>query len=237
MARRIAGQTAIITGAGQGIGREIVRTLLEAGAQVVAVARNEVGLERLQEEMQAGRRLLAVACDIRDPLEVERLFEVAADRYGRIEIVVNNAGVGLFAGIEETPVAAVDEMIDTNLKAVIFMCQVAFAHMKRNGGGQIVNVSAVLGQEALPHSAAFSASKWGVNGLSEALRQEGRRYGIRVAVVAPGETQTDFAGTPAYNKPHGLKPETVADSVRYLLMQESDVQTAHLVLRPDGAGA
>src|SRR6478752_4403945 len=115
MARQLAGQTAIVTGASRGIGRAIVRNLLELGINVVAVARNEYGLERLQEEMRVGKRLLAVACDIRDQLEVERLFEVASDRFGRIEIVVNNAGVGSFAPIEEYDEVMLDEILDTNL--------------------------------------------------------------------------------------------------------------------------
>ncbi|MGZ4123341.1 MAG: SDR family oxidoreductase [Tumebacillaceae bacterium] len=233
MARRIAGQTAIVTGASKGIGREIVRVLLEHGINVVAVARNEFGLERLQDEMRVGKRLLAVACDIRDHLEVQRLFEVATDRFGSIDIVVNNAGVGAFGPVEELEIVELHEIIDTNLKAVLYMSQAAFVHMKRNGGGQIVNLSAVLGLEAIPQAAAFCASKWGVIGLSESLRQEGKPFGIRVSVVSPGLTQTDFGDVPATSKGNGLRPETVAEAVYYLLTQGEDAATSHLVLRHD----
>lgn len=221
----------MVTGASKGIGREIVRVLLEEGVNVVAVARNEFGLEQLQEEMRVGKRLLAVACDIRDHLEVERLFEVATDRFGKIDIVVNNAGVGQFGPVEELEIPDLHEIIDTNLKAVMYTCQAAFVHMKRQGGGQIVNIAAVLGIEAIPQAAAYCASKWGVIGLSESLRQEGRPYGIRVSVVSPGLTQTDFADYPAHAKPDGLRPETVAEGVHYLLTQGQDVSTSHLVLR------
>lgn len=233
MARHIVGQTAIVTGASKGIGREIVRMLLENGCNVVAVARNEVGLEQLQDEMRVGRRLLAVACDVRDQLEVERLFEVASDRFGDPDIVVNNAGVGFFASIEEMTPEDYHEMIDTNLNAVFYMCQAAFRHMKRMGRGQIINVSAVLGLEAEAQAAAYCASKWGVMGMSEALRQEGRPYGIRVSVVSPGLVQTDFGGYPAQSKTHGIRPETVAESVHYLLTQGMDARTSHLILRTD----
>ncbi|MBL0387853.1 SDR family oxidoreductase [Tumebacillus sp. ITR2] len=231
MARQLAGQTAIVTGASRGIGRAIVRNLLELGINVVAVARNEYGLERLQEEMRVGKRLLAVACDIRDQLEVERLFEVASDRFGRIEIVVNNAGVGSFAPIEEYDEVMLDEILDTNLKAVFHMCRAAFVHMKRNGGGQVVNIAALLGMETEPFASAYCASKWGVMGLTEALHQEGRPHGIRVAVVAPGTTQTDFAGIPSQQKSQALRPETVAEGVSYLLQQGDDAKMSQLVLR------
>lgn len=231
MARQIAGQTAIVTGASKGIGRAIVRHLLETGVNVVAVARNEYGLERLQEEMRVGKRLLAVACDIRDQLEVERLFEVATDRFGRLEIVVNNAGVGAFLPIEEIDEVLLDEMLDTNLKAVFHMCRAAFTHMKRHGGGQIINIAAHLDLDTEPHASAYWASKWGVLGLSEALHVEGRPFGIRVAAVSPGSVQTDFAGIPATQKTHGLHPETIAEGVTYLLTQGDDVKMSQLVLR------
>jgi NAD(P)-dependent dehydrogenase (short-subunit alcohol dehydrogenase family) len=231
MARLLAGQTAIVTGASKGIGRAIVRHLLELGVNVVAVARNEYGLERLQEEMRVGKRLLAVACDIRDSLEVERLFEVATDRFGRLEIVVNNAGVGAFAPIEEIDELLLDEILDTNLKAVFHMCRAAFGHMKRHGGGQIVNIAALLGVESEAHASAYCASKWGVMGLSEALHLEGRPHGIRVATIAPGPVQTDFAGASAPYKQAALRPETVAEGVAYLLTQSDDIRMSQLVLR------
>jgi len=235
MVQRITNQTAIVTGASRGIGREIVRLLLENGVNVVAVARNEYGLERLQEEMRVGKRLLAVACDIRDPLEVERLFEVATDHFRRIDVVINNAGVGAFAPIDETDDATVLDLIDTNLTAVFYMCRAAFRHMKRMGGGQIVNVAAVLGMEAAAQASAFCASKWGVMGLTESLRLEGQPLGIRVSGVLPGLTQTDFAGVPAASKTRGLRPSTVADAVCYLLTQGADCRTSSLVLRHDEA--
>ncbi|PWK06646.1 SDR family oxidoreductase [Tumebacillus permanentifrigoris] len=231
MARLLAGQTAIVTGASKGIGRAIVRHLLEHGVNVVAVARNEYGLERLQEEMRVGKRLLAVACDIRDQLEVERLFEVATDRFGRLEIVVNNAGVGAFAPIEEIDAVMLDEILDTNLKAVFYMCRAAFGHMKRHGGGQIVNIAALLGLESEAHASAYCASKWGVMGLSEALHLEGRPFGIRVATVAPGPTQTEFAGSSSSTRHPALRPETVAEGVAYLLTQGDDIRMSQLVLR------
>ncbi|KEO83719.1 SDR family oxidoreductase [Tumebacillus flagellatus] len=231
MARQLAGQTAIVTGASRGIGRAIVRACLEMGINVVAVARNEYGLERLQEEMRVGKRLLAVACDIRDQLEVERLFEVACDRFGSIEIVINNAGVGFFAPIEEYDEAMLDEILDTNLKAVFHMCRAAFVHMKRGGGGQIVNIAALLGHVAEPFASAYCASKWGVLGLTEALRLEGSPHGIRVASVSPGTTQTDFGGIPSSQKGQALRPETVAEAVTYLLTQGDDAKMTQVVLR------
>lgn len=231
MARQLEGLTAIVTGASKGIGREIVRRLLEQGVNVVAVARSEMGLERLQAEMDAGKLLLGVACDIRDALEVERLFEVATDRYGRIAMLINNAGVGYFGPIEDMDAADAEEMFDTNLKAMFYCCKSAFAHMKKRGGGRIVNVAAVLGLEAIPDAAAFCATKSGVIGLSESLRREGQRHEIRVDVLAPGLTQTDFGQQPAIAKPDGLKPETVADAVVYLLGQGDEVKGTTLVLR------
>ena len=233
MARHIAGQTAIVTGASKGIGREIVRLLLENGVNVVAVARNEYGLEQLQEEMRVGKRLLAIACDIRDPLEVERLFEVATDHFDRIDMLINNAGVGAFEAIEEMELSVLHEIIDTNLLAVFYTCQTAFRHMKRRGGGQILNIAGLHGHEGAANAAAYSASKWGVVGLSESLRLEGRPHGIRVSVVSPGLVQTDFAGTPAVAKWRGLKPETVAETVCYMLTLGEDARMSNLVLRHD----
>ncbi|HEU4964676.1 MAG TPA: SDR family oxidoreductase [Bacilli bacterium] len=231
MARQLEGLTAIVTGASKGIGREIVRKLLLQGMNVVAVARGELGLERLQEEMGAGKQLLAVACDIRDALEVERLFEVATDEFGRIEVLINNAGVGTFGSIEDTDLADVDDMVDTNLKAMYYCCKTAFTHMKKRGGGQLVNIAAVLGLEAIAQAAAFCMTKFGVIGLSESLRREGQSHGIRVSVVAPGLTQTDFGDRPATDKPDGLKPESVAEAVWGLLTQNEEVKGATSVLR------
>ena len=234
MARHIGGQSAIVTGASKGIGREIVRILLENGVNVVAVARNEYGLEKLQEEMRVGKRLLAIACDIRDPLEVERLFEVATDHFERIDVLINNAGVGSFQAIEELELPMLHEIIDTNLLAVFYTCQTAFRHMKRRGGGQIVNIAGLHGLEGVPNAAAYCASKWGVVGLSESLRLEGQPHGIRVAVVSPGLVETDFAGYPATAKGRGLKPETVAEAVLCMLTLGEDAKMSSLVLRHDG---
>jgi 3-oxoacyl-[acyl-carrier protein] reductase len=235
MASRIQGQTAIVTGASRGIGREIVKVLLEQQLNVVAVARSEIDLERLQDEWRVGKRLLAVACDIRDHLEVERLFEVALDHFDQVNILVNNAGVGAFLPIDETEPAVMHEILGTNLLAMLYTCQAAFRHMKRIGGGQIVNIGAVLGVEAIPNAAAYCASKWGVMGLSESLRLEGKPFGIRVSVVLPGLTQTDFAGFPAQGKPRGLKPQSVAEAVAFLLNQGEDAKMSTLLLRHDEA--
>jgi short-subunit dehydrogenase len=183
----------IITGASAGIGKATTEALAEAGANVVLVARREERLQAIMKELATlpGKRLV-VAGDIRQERFAYELVERAVDAFGRLDILINNAGLGHRSMMADMPPDDMRTIIETNVLGLLFVSQAALQHMRRQGSGQIVNVSSIAGQRPLPNSALYSASKTAVNFLSRSLRMEWRRYNIKVTTVYPGLTRTEF---------------------------------------------
>jgi NAD(P)-dependent dehydrogenase (short-subunit alcohol dehydrogenase family) len=180
----------------------------------------------------AAERLAFVPADVRLPDEAQRLIDAAVSRFGGLDILVNNAGVGGFSDVEGQPIEEWQAVIDTNLSGPFYCSRAAIPIMKRRGGGWIVNISSLSGTHPFAGGAAYSASKAGLNAFSEALMQEVRHDGIRVAVVAPGSVDTDFGAGPRSGHEWKLTADDVARAVLDLIGHDRRSLPSLIELRP-----
>ena len=194
MSDGIRDKAAVVTGSTKGIGLAIAEDLLRGGARVMISARRQGEVETV------GRRLLGAnagkvawrACDVRREDQVEALFRAADEAFGGLDILVNNAGVGLHRNLEETTLEEWNQVLETNVTGVFLCSRAAIPRMRKRGGGYIVNISSLAGKNTFPGGTAYNASKFALNGMSEALLQEIRHDGIRVSYVMPGSVNTGF---------------------------------------------
>lgn len=230
----LAGQVAVITGAGRGIGAAIARSLSSLGATAVLCGRTSAALESSAQAIaQAGGKADALLCDVTSLESVEAAARHVDSSFGRIDILVNNAGVGGFGGpLHQLAPDAWEQILNTNLRGVFYTTRAFAPAMIRARSGHIINISSLAGKNALPNSAAYAASKWGLNGLSYSLAEELRGHNIRVAVICPGSTNTDLS--PYAGKDHSkmLQPEDVAHAVAMLVTQSPQSFVSEILLRP-----
>lgn len=232
----IAGKTAVVTGSTQGIGLAIAGALLERGARVFICARDTEEVDRtvalLRE--QYGERVHGKQCDVGRYEDVCELFVQAKDAFGKLDILINNAGIGSRSNVEDMVVEEWRATIDTNLSGVFYCCHEALPLMKQ-GGGYIINIGSLAGKYAHPGSAAYSASKFGLIGFSEALMQEVRFDHIRVSYVMPGSVNTGFGRGGGKQDPANtwkLLPADVASVVIGLLEMDPRALPSRVELRP-----
>jgi NAD(P)-dependent dehydrogenase (short-subunit alcohol dehydrogenase family) len=226
----LSGKVAVVTGGNRGIGRGIAEALAREGATVALTARSAAAAELAAREI--GRGAIGLACDVRGFEAVQRLFREVERRAGGTDILVNNAGIGIFgaiAGMEPDDWRAV---IETNLNGVFYCCHEAIPQMKKRGGGYIFNISSLAGKNPILNGAAYNASKFGLNGFSEALMMEVRYDGIRVSYLMPGSVATDFGRGTREKMEWALRPEDVADVVLDLLRAPSRALYSRVELRP-----
>jgi NAD(P)-dependent dehydrogenase (short-subunit alcohol dehydrogenase family) len=190
----LAGRSAIVTGGSRGIGQAIARRLARDGAGVVVAARSVDDAERAAAEIAAdGGAAMAVGCDVREVAEIERLVAATRERYGAVDIVVNNAGVSpLSAEPQEIGEAVWDAILDTNLKGAFFLSTAAARDMIPRGSGVIINIASIAGVMPIALESAYCASKAGLIGLTKALAHDWAKYGIRVHALAPGYIATEM---------------------------------------------
>jgi 3-oxoacyl-[acyl-carrier protein] reductase len=230
----LAGKVAVVTGAGRGIGAAIAGKLAELGAIAILSARTRSPLDATAKSIaKAGGRTDVAECDVTDMHSVEHLVQWVEKTHGKTDILVNNAGIGSFGGpLHAMPPEQWDAVMNTNLRGVYY-CIRSFAPMMiRAGRGDIVNISSIAGKNALPNGAAYSASKWGLNGLSYSVAEELRAHNIRVSVVCPGSTNTDFGVPGGKNTSKMLQPEDVAHVVAMLATQAPQSFASEVILRP-----
>lgn len=231
----LAGKTAIVTGGTKGIGRAIAESLVMAGVNVSFSARHEDEIERAAAELN-GRgvgRAAGYFCDVRDEAQVRAYFAQTVEVFGGIDILVNNAGIGMFASVESMSADDFRAVIETNLCGVFYCCHEAIPLMKRRGGGYIINISSLAGTNAHPRMAAYNASKFGLNGFSEALMQEVRHDNIKVSYIMPGSVNTEFGGDQASDENSWqLQPPDVAKTVMDLLSYPDRALASRIELRP-----
>jgi NAD(P)-dependent dehydrogenase (short-subunit alcohol dehydrogenase family) len=230
----LADQVALVTGAGRGIGAAIAGKLAALGAHVVVCGRTAAALESTATAIcSTGGQARAEPCDVTDLSSVEKLAASVEKNFRRLDILINNAGVGSFAGpLHEMTPQNWDKILNTNLRGV-FYCIRAFAPMMiRVKSGHIINISSLAGKNALPSGAAYAASKWGLNGLSYSVAEELRAHKVRVSVVCPGSVETDLGPHTGKDASKMLQPADVAHVIAMLVTQEPRSFASEVLLRP-----
>ena len=226
----LTGKTALVTGGSRGIGLAIADALTKAGAAVAITGTNESNLETAR--VQVGGKTLALRADVRDHAAVEAAVKTTVEKLGGLDILVNNAGVGVFRPVAEMTLDEWNTVIGTNLTGVFHCTRAALPHLRARGGGWIINISSLASTNAFPDAAAYCASKAALNAFSEALMQEVRHDGIRVAYVMPGSVRTQFMGRSGGGDEWKLAPEDVAQAVSGLLEHPSRSLPSRVELRP-----
>jgi 3-oxoacyl-[acyl-carrier protein] reductase len=229
------GKSAIVTGSTRGIGRAIAEALVREGMNVCISARSADEVEQAVGELgEAGEgKVTGAVCDVRDYDEVRALVAHAVGEFGGVDVLVNNAGIGIFGRVDETSVEDFRAVLETNLFGVFYCCREAIPEMKKRGGGYIINISSLAGTNAHPQMATYNASKFALNGFSEALMQEVRHDGIRVSYIMPGSVNTHFGGDePDESKSWQLQPEDIARVVLDLLLTDERSLLSRVEIRP-----
>lgn len=223
-------QVVVVTGGGRGIGRSIALEFAEKGANVVIAARSDSELETVAKEIRArSTEVLPVVTDVREPASVARLFDRTIEHFGRLDVLVNNAGVWIPGDSKDFTVADWDTTMDVNARGAFLCCQQAYGPMSERGGGRIINISSIRGKEGYPHMAAYSASKFAMNGLTEALSREWLDDDIRVNSVCPGPVDTGHPTGELRNEARIL-PGDVAELTVFLASLEAEHVTGESVV-------
>jgi NAD(P)-dependent dehydrogenase (short-subunit alcohol dehydrogenase family) len=232
--QELSQKIAVITGGSRGIGAGIARKLATLGATVIICGRNRASLEQTCAQIRsAGRQCEAIACDVADGKSVAALAARIQQTFGRVDVLVNNAGVGGFSGpLHTMPEEKWDAIFNTNLRGVFHTIRAFAPIMIAGGGGHIINISSLAGKNALPNAAAYAASKWGLNGLSYSVAEELRGHNIRVSVICPGSTHTEFSPHTGKAADRMLQPDDVAHAVAMLVTQSPQSFASEIILRP-----
>jgi NADP-dependent 3-hydroxy acid dehydrogenase YdfG len=240
----LSGKVALVTGASSGIGEAAVLALAEAGAAVALSARRGDRLEALARRIeQAGGTALAVAGDVSLEADAARAVEETVKRLGRIDILVNSAGVIQAGGVESLPLEEWRRVIDINLMGTLYTCKAALGPMKAQGSGDIINISSTAGRRAAGLFGPYSTSKFGLTGLTEGLRQEVGGAGIRVSIVEPGATATDVADgisdpamraamTQHVSKEGAMQPADIASAIVFIASLPRRANVSQILIRP-----
>jgi 3-oxoacyl-[acyl-carrier protein] reductase len=232
--QRLQGKVAVVTGGGRGIGAAIAARLAEMGAATLICGRSHAPLQQTASSIaDAGGRCQAVVCDVSDLASVQGLADTVAKTFGRADILVNNAAIRGFAGpLHEMPPQEWDPVLNINLRGVFYCIRVFTPMMIAAGGGDIINISSLAGKNPVPNAAAYSASKWALNGLSYTLAEELRGHNIRVTVVCPGSVATEFGPLRGRDPNKMLLPADVAHVVAMVVTQAPQSFASEILLRP-----
>jgi NAD(P)-dependent dehydrogenase (short-subunit alcohol dehydrogenase family) len=231
--RHLEGRVALVTGASRGIGQAIARTLGRMGAKLSLCARDTQELQRARHDLEVqGAKVLVVPTDVSHPDEITSLVQTTERSLGPIEILVNNAGVGHFAPIQESSEANWDATLDTNLKAVFLLSKAVAPGMISRRSGHIINIASLAGKNAFAGGSIYCASKWGLLGLTQCAAEDLRPYGIRVSAICPGSVATDFSPHSTKDPDKMLQPEDVAHAVELILTQTPQSFISEVLLRP-----
>ena len=227
----LTGKSAIVTGGTRGIGYAIAKALVSAGANVAITGRLESDVENATSELgKIGPGTISgYACDVRNYDAVKSLLGA----FGGVDILINNAGIGIFSSVESMSPEDFRAVLETNVFGVFYCCHEAIPVMKQRGGGYIINISSLAGANPHPQMAAYNASKFGLNGFSEALMQEVRHDGIKVTYIMPGSVNTEFGGDePSDHKSWQLQPDDIAEVVMDLLAYPGRALPSRIEIRP-----
>src|SRR5438105_1130341 len=226
---------AIVTGGTKGIGRGIAEALLREGVSVCISARHQNKIDQAVDQLNriSGGRAIGFVCDVRDHEQVKALVNHAVNELGGLDILINNAGIGIFETVAETSPEDFRAVLETNVFGVFYCCHEVIPQMKQRGGGYIINISSLAGANPHPRMAAYNASKFGLNGFSEALMQEVRHDNIKVSYIMPGSVNTEFGGdSPGDEKSWQLTPADIARVVIDLLHHDDRSLPSRVEIRP-----
>ena len=246
MNNNIEGKVVVITGASSGLGEATARLLSAQGASVVLGARRVNRLQSLADELTAsGGKVLAIPTDVTHYEQVKKLVDAAVQTYGRIDVMINNAGLMPQSPIERLKIDEWNRMIDVNIKGVLYGIAAALPYMKQQKAGHIINVSSVAGHKVGPGFAVYAATKHAVRALSEGLRQEVKPYNIRTTVISPGAVATELPKTTTepdvaekVSKAYeiAIPAESFARAVAFAVSQPEDVDVNEILFRPTRQG-
>ena len=226
-------KVALITGASRGIGLAIARSLAAMGAKLALCARDPGKLIAVAAEFERqGIPVLAVPADVSLAAAIAPLVQKTEQSLGPIEVLINNAGIGVFGPIQEASEANWDAVLDTNLKSVFLLTRAVAPGMIARRSGHIVNIASLAGKNAFAGGAIYCASKWGLLGLTECMAEDLRPHGIRVSAVCPGSVATDFSPPSKKDPSKMLQPEDVAHAVEMILTQAPQSFISEVLLRP-----
>jgi 3-oxoacyl-[acyl-carrier protein] reductase len=230
----LSGQVTVVTGAGRGIGAAIATQLSALGAATILCGRTAAPLEATAGRIaSSGGKAEVVPCDVADLKSVDSVAQRVQNKFGRIDVLVNNAGIGGFgAPLHKLPPESWDHILNTNLRGVFYMIRAFAPMMIRAHSGHIINISSLAGKNPVPNGAAYSASKWGLNGLSYSVAEELRADNIRVSVICPGSVDTDLSPHAGKDKNKMLQPDDVAHVVAMLVTQAPQSFVSEVLLRP-----
>jgi NAD(P)-dependent dehydrogenase (short-subunit alcohol dehydrogenase family) len=234
MTDKLKGRVALVTGASKGIGFAIAKRLLTGGARVFICARSKRELGTAIAQLAAYGHVDAESCDVRSEDQVRQMLEECRRRLGGLDILINNAGMGVFGKtVDEMSGEEFRQTLETNLYGVFYTCRYAIPMMRERGGGYIINISSLAGQNPHPKMAAYNASKFALNGFTEAMMQEVRQDNIKVSYICPGSVNTTFGNdTPSDEKAWQLQPDDIARVVDDLLEMDQRALPSKIEIRP-----
>jgi NADP-dependent 3-hydroxy acid dehydrogenase YdfG len=243
MSQNIEGKVIVIMGASSGLGEAAARLLAAEGARFVLGARRADRLQALADDFTArGCQAIPLATDVTDYAQVKRMVDKAVETYGRVDVIINNAGLMPLAPLERLKVDEWDRMIDVNIRGVLYSIAAALPHMQRQKSGHIINVSSAAGHKVRSGGAVYAATKHAVRALSEGLRQEVKPYNIRTTVISPGVVLSELPNTASdpdiaanlhrMYEQLGVPAESFARAVAFAIGQPDDVDVNEILFRP-----
>jgi NADP-dependent 3-hydroxy acid dehydrogenase YdfG len=243
MSTNIEGKVVVITGASSGLGEAAARHLASQGAKVVLGARRAERLEALVKEIEAaGGAARAVPVDVTDRAQVANLVDTAVQAFGRIDVLINNAGIMPLSALESLKIDEWDRMIDVNIKGVLYGIAAALPHMKAQKSGHVVTTSSVAGHLVFPASSVYSGTKFAVRAICEGFRQEVKDYNIRTTILCPGAVKTELldhisdeavrGANEEYVGTVGISASSFASMVAFAIGQPEDVDVNEIIFRP-----
>lgn len=232
--KALGAQVAIVTGASRGIGRSTALALARNGAYVSLAARTEVRLRAVQSEIEAsGGQAASFPTDVSCEAEVAHLVHGTVERFGRLDIVVNNAGIGIFEPLAETTTEQWDRIMAVNARGPFLLCRAAIPFLERQRQSFIVNIASVVGVKGYENQAAYTASKHALMGMTKALAREVQKAGIRVHAICPGGVDTPMANLarPDLDRSVLMQPDDIADIVLFLVTRRGNAVIDEIQLR------
>jgi 3-oxoacyl-[acyl-carrier protein] reductase len=233
MDKFLTGKTALVTGGTRGIGRAVAERLLRDGARVAICGRSASRVEQSAKELerQTGGVVVGQATDVSNLEQVQSLFTFLDSQFGGLDILINNAGLGVFRSVSETTPEDWRRMIDTNLTGVFYCSREALQRFRNRGGGFVINISSLAGKNPFAGGAAYNASKFGLNGFSEAMMLDHRYDNVRVCYVMPGSVATGFSSR-SQNEDWKIAPEDIAEIVSSVLRMPERTLISRVEVRP-----